>query len=346
MQALQVLIAIQAGGSYGLGRMERCKTLAKALIQEHQAHVSFWVDTPNPAIHRELLQCGFSVIQNSWSLHETIRQGVYNRLVIDFQNPVTPTLIQRLRISHPTLPVMVINNNGLGCSEADGVVFSNVHSLPGTTWHQPGQPVYQGADYIVLGHNFLYGAEEDEPGSDLDRPTILITLGGRDPEQRSELLLEALQDLRDCHIDLIVPPAYPHPENLENIATRLPSTITLHWRVKSLRPLMARATLGITALGVTAYEFAFLGVPAMVMAHYQNQEDDLARFVHYGTAENLGWGKTLTPEHVYDQVTQLLTDEQRRNRMRQNGLALMNAEGSARMAELVLKTERIPSTSR
>jgi spore coat polysaccharide biosynthesis predicted glycosyltransferase SpsG len=341
-QPPRILLAVQAGGNYGSGHLERCKTIAQTLEADFNAQVTFWLETVSNTLKLDLVDEGYNVIQNNWSLPEAVRQEGFNRLVIDFSSAVTPSLIQRIRNTVPDLSIIVLDNHGLGCTEVDAIIFPNAHSKPNTDKLANGNSIYQGAEYIVLGHSVLTRQKKDMLPDEgpLDKPVVLVAMGAHDPELITEKVLDAFSDLKDCHIDLVVPGKYPFPDHLEKIASRLPSTVTLHWRTTSLRPLIQRATVAVAALGLTAYELAYFGVPAIIIGHYPAQVEDMERFAKLGSAISLGWGRNLDKDSLYELVLQLLEEPERRQAMSEKGKALMDASGPVRVSQVIVNTVR------
>lgn len=336
----KVMLAVQAGGHFGNGHLSRCKTLAKNLQEFFAADVSFWLETPYQVLRQEMIEEGYNVIESSWSLPEMVKQGEYDKVVIDFQEPVPPSLIERLRMASPNTIVIPIDNNGMGCMSADAVIFPNAHSKPDSRWANHQQRVFHGASYVMLGSNFMYNPQNENLLKPLDCPTVLITMGGVDPNRLSEKVMESLKDIQGCHFDLVIPPQYPYPENLERIATCMPSTITLHWRLENIRPLMQRATLAVATFGITAYELAHMGVPTVLIGHNASQEEDMNRFCSLGSAVSLGDGTMVSMQALCSQVEELLKDADQREAMHEKGMQLVDLQGAYRVAELVMDTNR------
>ncbi len=336
----RVMIAVQAGETFGTGHLVRCQTLARVLEEYYAANVLFWLDCPTPSMRQDLIHSGRNVIAEEWSLSQAIRQYPVDKLVIDFRDPITPSLIQSVRMANGNLPIVALDNNGMGAQDADAIVFPNAHALPNPDWEHARGKIYEGPDFTLLGPGILYGDRHAVEDSPLDVPTVLVTMGGTDPGHLTEMALNALKELKGCHIDLVVPPHYPNPENLEKIATQMPSTITLHWKVRSLYPLMKRATIAVSAFGVTAYELAYMGVPALLIGHYPENEADMIRFEKLGTAFSLGWGKQVTPEYLFERSTQLLEDAGCRRAMSERGKALLDDRGAQRVAQLIIQVAR------
>jgi spore coat polysaccharide biosynthesis protein SpsF len=108
----------------------------------------------------------------------------------------------------------------------------------------------------------------------------------------------------------------------------------------------AAADLALCAFGVTAYELAAFGVPAI----YLGLTDDHARAASAlgvaGMGVSLGVASQVTDAEILGAVRALMNNARRRREMRSLGLATMDGGGAARIAgDLVqaLKEERRPA---
>jgi spore coat polysaccharide biosynthesis protein SpsF len=107
----------------------------------------------------------------------------------------------------------------------------------------------------------------------------------------------------------------------------------------------ASADLALCAFGVTAYELAAFGVPAI----YFNISDDHARsasaFGAAGMGASLGLPDQVSDEQILGAVRTLMGNPGRRREMRERGLAIMDGGGAARIAAdlaQALKEEKQP----
>lgn len=345
--SLNVLFAIQSGGAYGQSHMARAKVLAHALEQDFNAKVTLWIDSQDLLVRNQLVELGFNVIQQQWSLQETLRRGSYNRLVIDFESPVTPSMMGLIRSAQPDLSIIVIDNTGLGTWESDALIFPNVH-VDTTPWEDSFQgQLYQGMDYVVFGELFQHRhrsnteAQESSTTTTIELSSLLVTIGSTDVDEVSEHILEALRKIEVPHIDFIVPPMYPNPEALEKIATRSVSPLTMHWQIRGLKSMIKPTTsMALCGFGISAYELAYAGIPLMVFAKQESQLKDLERFCDYGFAVNIGLGSALDEAALRDTMVALQSDKYRLTAMTERGQTLFKQNGPERIARIILETSR------
>lgn len=193
----------------------------------------------------------------------------------------------------------------------------------------------EGPQLTCLREEFM---DRQKPGTG-PRLRLLLTMGGTDPFQLTELGLTVLRLAGNTSpVDLIVPPAAGPARTrvLKDLAARCPFEVRAHKGVRDMRPLMRGAFAGLIAFGTTAYEMMTQGTPVLAFTHYrwQTAPADLYQAkkacFHLGCAE-LGID---TSKAVQD-VKTMLAQRTRLERMAWNGFHLVDGKGASRVAGLV-----------
>src|SRR5262249_42676114 len=91
------------------------------------------------------------------------------------------------------------------------------------------------------------------------------------------------------------------------------------------------ADLAVAAGGTTAWELAFMGLPALLVALAPNQVGNVREIAAYGAAQSLGWHQSLGPETVATELAALLRDAKRRAEMSRRGRSLIDGQGAFRV---------------
>ncbi|CAN5276643.1 N/A [soil metagenome] len=140
-----------------------------------------------------------------------------------------------------------------------------------------------GPRYAILREEFAPWRRTEMPESE-EALTILITLGGSDPDGRALRLARALLESGKSlpEITLIAGGANPRLAELK----KLP--ITVLGAVDDMPERMAAADLVVAAGGSTVWELALLRRPAAVVAIAPNQAGNVAALAHRGAALALG----------------------------------------------------------
>ena len=163
---------------------------------------------------------------------------------------------------------------------------------------------------------------------------LLITLGGADPDNVSQRLLEALPHASFKAV-LVVGPANPHRETLAALA---PSRgVEIAFDPPDLAGLMLDADLAITAASTSFWELACLGVPALIVVIADNQRAVARAAGNAGAAFVLGESDHLDPRDLTTAITALAADPERRQRMSDAGRKLVDGKGAERVAAAVAR---------
>lgn len=278
-----VLLALQGHENADLERLERAKVLA-GYLKERGWDVSFWLDaSPKSALRSELNQLGFNVLQHQWSLLESIRMGSYTQLVFDYTGPISPTMVQSIRLNMPTLPIIALDNTSDVVAELDHLVLTGVHQSPDsitglrpTMAFQTGLPwVWTPSKAHALPPQVLHVPKETK------RHTVLLTAGRSDRWQTCPSVLAALVDSRDCHFHVKAPTDFCDHEPIEKAASEMTySTVTIHWSMTDaeLQAVMAEQPICIVPFGLLPYQMMAYQSPMIVVPTPQADATAYAQF--------------------------------------------------------------------
>ena len=86
------------------------------------------------------------------------------------------------------------------------------------------------------------------------------------------------------------------------------------------------------SFGVTAFELAALGVPALYLALSEDHARSASAFEEAGIGKVLGVGRVLRADDIARIVWELIRDDEKRRDMRAGGLALVDGRAAERIA--------------
>jgi spore coat polysaccharide biosynthesis protein SpsF len=107
----------------------------------------------------------------------------------------------------------------------------------------------------------------------------------------------------------------------------------------------ASADLALCAFGVTAYELAAFGVPAIYLGLSEDHARSASAFEAAGMGVSLGVAGQVDDDAILASVKALMNDSARRREMRSAGLSILDGGGAARIAAdlaTALKEEKAP----
>lgn len=167
------------------------------------------------------------------------------------------------------------------------------------------------------------------------RPTnLLVLLGGSDPHNLTlKITRGLLENLpQEIFIHAVVGPATSGLLELQQLA-QTHARLRVYNQPPNLPELMSGASLAISGAGVTVYELACLGVPALLLIIAENQRRNAESFARHGLAQTLGWHEHIAPENVATAAQRLLNDAQKLSEMKTAGRNLVDGLGAQRVAE-------------
>jgi UDP-2,4-diacetamido-2,4,6-trideoxy-beta-L-altropyranose hydrolase len=165
---------------------------------------------------------------------------------------------------------------------------------------------------------------------------VLVTLGGSDPGNLTEQIVNALSKARISGLDaiVVVGGSNPHSNDVQNRVGNK-AKISIRKDVTNISELIAWADVAISSAGSTCWEFCFLGLPSLIFDVAENQKP-VARELHdRGCAIHLGSPSDFNPDRLADRLAGLLNSQQERQRMSERGRLLVDGRGSERVASLL-----------
>jgi spore coat polysaccharide biosynthesis predicted glycosyltransferase SpsG len=178
------------------------------------------------------------------------------------------------------------------------------------------------------------------------RPTLLVAMGGSDPQGltlRTARVLTALDPV--FRIRFVVGTGMKDAAKTAAAIVALKSNYETIEGADDLATEYASADLALCAFGVTAYELAAFGVPAIYLGLGEDHVRSASAFADAGMGISLGVADAVRDEDILRTVRGLMGDSGRRREMRSIGLATIDGSGAARIAadlSAALKEEKAP----
>jgi len=162
---------------------------------------------------------------------------------------------------------------------------------------------------------------------------VLVTLGGADPDNCTEMVTGALDRLNreDLRCTVVIGRSNPNESSIAAAAERTDVSVDLRSDVSDMASLMAAHDIAVSAGGSTCWELAFMGVPNIIIELAENQKGIAEGLENLGTAINLGWHETVNMEAVSDAIRTLLQKDERRLEMARKGQTLVDGKGVRRV---------------
>jgi spore coat polysaccharide biosynthesis predicted glycosyltransferase SpsG/L-amino acid N-acyltransferase YncA len=164
---------------------------------------------------------------------------------------------------------------------------------------------------------------------------VFVFFGGADASDMTSRALDALQDVEDIELDVVIGGLHPNRDQvLARCAARPGWSCAVD--VRDMAARMARATLGLGAGGTTTWERCAVGLPSVVVSVAENQVEIAAACAAAGVQVDLGWGPAVDAAALRAAVVAALDDPAARGRMGAAAADACDGRGAARVAERLL----------
>jgi UDP-2,4-diacetamido-2,4,6-trideoxy-beta-L-altropyranose hydrolase len=199
---------------------------------------------------------------------------------------------------------------------------------------------------LLLGPRFALLRKEFWPWRESRRTPqpeanrVLVTLGGADPDNCTEMVVRALGrlDRENLSCTVVIGGSNPNESSITATTERTDVSVDLRSDVDDMASLMAEHDVAVSAGGSTCWELAFMGIPNVILVLADNQRGIAEGLEEAGTAENLGWHEEIGREEIPNQIETLLQNDAQRLRMARRAQELVDGKGAERVLGKMLSS--------
>jgi spore coat polysaccharide biosynthesis protein SpsF len=337
-KSVRVLMRCDGDEALGLGHVYRSLALADELRTAHGCGVSFAMASGT---------VGFNVVKGAFYPVDTKPEhvgedawldGIIQRLhphalVLDVRSDLSREAIEQWRSSG--LLCATIDDPSERRLSTDLAFYPPVPQVKRLDWTGFTGTLHAGWDWVLLRREFAHDPRR-EPQSEPSRkarPTLLVTMGGSDPAGITLKAVEALDTLDEVFDAIVLlGAAFRLDSELDDIVSRARRRFDIRRNIADVPGLMAEADLAIASFGVTAYELAAMGVPAIHLCLTPDHCESASAFVDAGMAVCLGLQEDVSVERLAAEIQTLLMDPSGRATMERTCRKLIDCRGVIRIA--------------
>jgi spore coat polysaccharide biosynthesis protein SpsF len=313
------IVCCQGGSSAGLGHVRRSLSLARALRDIHGIGVTFAAPEEIAAM---ISMAGFTVRSDKPPAALAAEQK-FDLAVIDVKDWLSRADVAAIAAEIPV--VAVIDDGSDRRLAATHAYYPPVPQARELSWAGSSCKPRLGWEWCILGFDPARVARRPEAGR------IVVSMGGADPSGLTGIALEAMQQVPvPFQADFVIGSAFAAPQDLASRIDRAGPAFHARTGVSNPAELFARSELALVAFGVTAYELAALGVPALYLPISDDDVRSASAFFAAGIGEALP--QNATPGQIAQAVTLLLGDKSRRSAMAAAGPLHNSGKGAANIA--------------
>lgn len=318
-------IAFRTRGNHKQGMGDVMSSLALAdAFRDHGHEILFVVDDDPEAVDC-VSQCNYSVKpvqtqEKEFSYLESFKPDVI--IVNQLNNP--KIFLNELKKCTDLL--VTVDDAGPGASIAD-IRFNPEYYSPDS---------YCGPEFVPLRKEFQ-DMNKKEKNINKEVKTILVTLGGSDTYGFTPKVVCALSCISDeIDITVITGSAFRHIAQLNEAIESARRPFLIRRDVGNMAELMFSSDFAVCGGGITLFELACVGTPAVIVCCEPFEEETATRMQEDGFGINLGFGEGLDEESIFKAIDTLIKDYYLRLEMSRKGKELVDGKGAKRMAEIIL----------
>lgn len=329
----RILFRVDGGATIGMGHVYRSLAIADALRSSSRAEIAFLMTAEHGEGIRVASREGYSVRVSGDARLETYLEHVrdFSPAILINDLPVVEERYLRALAHVGATTVNLVDT--LDDLERAGHYAQVIVSVMNEDRATP-EGFYGGPGYAILRSHFQGREKEIRQAPRL----VLLTFGGSDPQALTLRAARALQGLPpEVELLAVAGPAFSYRGELEQLCASLARKVPLINEAGGhIADLMLEADVVVCSGGMSVYEVAALGTPAVVLGQNAREDARMRAFARHGTVEYLGLGTEVGEDALRRAVLALLQDAGRRREMSARGRALVDGLGAARAAELVL----------
>lgn len=300
----------------GLGHVVRCLAVAQRLRDTHGVGVSFALsaEEPGPAMVHEAafpfdLWDG-QTHEGAW-LQTVLTERRADALLLDIRTDLAVEQLAAWR--REGLLVAVLDDPSDRRLAAELAFYPPVPQLQEMDWNGFDGQLCSGWEWLPLRPGF--NRKVPEPNNPI--PRVAVTMGASDPAGLSLRALQALEAIdRQLQVRLILGRAFAHRPALEKLLPDLRQPMEIINDVADMPAALADIDLAVASFGVTAWELASLGVPAVLLGLSPDHARSAEALHKAGMARSLGEHTAVSDTALTAAIADLLANPTTRQAVR------------------------------
>jgi spore coat polysaccharide biosynthesis protein SpsF len=325
------LIRCDGGGDFGYGHVKRMVALARSLRDREGIGAVFAVNGTPDAL-APIRSAGFEVLViepagDADTLRTLIETRKADMLICDMRDGLGRAELERL--ARNVAITAVIDDSSKRRLAADVAYFPPVPQAFLLDWTGSDCVARIGWEWALLG----LGKAKVKPRAHAPRPTLLVTMGGSDQFGLTLRTARALSKLDPVfRARFVIGPGMADGARTAGAIARLAPNFETIEGAGDLAVEYASSDAALSTFGVTAYELAAYGVPAVYLCLNEDHAQSASAFEQAGMGLSLGLQSQVEDADIARATWALLNDPVRRREMHAAGLMTIDGDGAARIA--------------
>ncbi|MBW1613302.1 MAG: hypothetical protein JRJ57_04870 [Deltaproteobacteria bacterium] len=164
----------------------------------------------------------------------------------------------------------------------------------------------------------------------------IVTMGGSDPQGMTIKAVKALKMLEeDFEAVVVLGAGFQHKEEIGNLLSGCKHHFDTQENVQNMAEIMAQSDLAIASFGVTAYELAAIGIPAIYLCLTEDHAESASAFVEEGMAISFGVFTHVNSEMIARGISNILNNKSLLSKLADTARKRIDGQGAARISRLL-----------
>lgn len=337
---LAILFRCDASSEIGFGHLVRCLALADEL-RKRNARVGFVLGQHSLGAG-SLREQGYPVFQiptdeagYAARLEAIIGEFGARLLAVDVRDSLFRQHLDHLRAKGCL--VALLDDISDRRFAADLSFYPPVPQVKRIDWSGVQGKYYIGWEWTILRSQFTAPV----PACDGAGESLLITMGGSDPAGMTLQAVRAVELLPTrIRSVVVIGPGFRRRKELAALLAKARQPFRVEENVQEMRALMLQATIALCAYGMTAFELAATGVPALYLCLTDDHVESASALEDAGVGKSLGLYSAIADEQLAAAARDLLSDPGKRSRIAKLAPTLIDGLGARRIAQVLVNAVR------
>ena len=350
-QVVNILFRCDGSHEIGMGHVVRCLALADELQENCDCLVSFAMRTSEIGIekikqfYRVMIPDEAQQIfdYESW-LADCINTTKANVLILDVRDGLSKSVLRNIKQKFD-IKIVTIDDPEDKRLEADLAFYPPVPQVKRIDWTGFTGELYVGWEWVILRKEFAEIKDKrsiNSKSSIVNRqssiPMVLVTMGGTDPQGMTLKAVKALELLEEeFEAVMVLGAGFQQKKELHNLLSACKHCFDVRENVENMAELMAQSDLAVASFGVTAYELAAMGVPAIYLCLTEDHAESALAFVEEGMAISLGVFTHVNSEMIARGISNILNNKSLLSKLADNARKHIDGQGAARISRLMIE---------
>jgi len=350
----RILYRCDGGTQLGMGHVVGCIRFARLMASELHFGAEFMI-RENPAVAAFIRKNGFERVtipegstpsDQIKAIRDHQKVTRFSAVLFNFNAAELSAWGERFEELKDCTKVFFMDNPTSSYRTGDFVF--NPLSHPDFAGYDPARhpACFDGLEYMLFDPPLLERmGRVREVRPDVER--VLVAMGGGDYLDITSRVLRALADL-GCRafIDIVLGPLCPHAEAVGRLAQDLNLNAELSVNVSDLPERIWAADAGFSALGLTTYEMAALGLSCLIVTQSDFNANVASIYSRrYSMSVAVGASGNLSDAELRSATDRFLRDHEFRREVARRSLAVFQDSGRLRSVVEAVRRILAPSSS-